>query len=197
MTSLHGASTSAWSASRRSRAAHRFVHHVVGADRPEARTARYPAGLVGINATGPGACRWGTASRRGQRRLVRWPAAPGQPRTSVGGTLMLRSAWVGPQLAAVARGRDTERRSLRHRPGWFTYAGLSADRILDRVRISSDAPPSAPQRDCADRVSPRLRASRTGGSIHRWLLAAEHDPLVQSSNRQPSYGSVTCSLRMQ
>jgi hypothetical protein len=80
--------------------------------------------------------------------------------------------------------------------GWFAYAGLSADRVFNHVGIDNHAPFGA---------TAQLRNSRfvmLAGIAYGWERSSlsfslqSANPLVESSNRRQSYGSVTYTWRM-
>ncbi|MDM0116657.1 DUF2219 family protein [Variovorax sp. J22R133] len=156
----------------------RFVHRVVGADRPEGWDSqvsskallgmeRYRAWRFALSGSEAGKANGDLVALAGgalgnlcnletsrPRDLARWH---GDAALRVG---LERSFPTVARVAAPSANPFVIGR------GWFTCAGLSAHRIFNHVGIRDDPPP-ARLRSCANRDSPRWRASRTVGSIHR------------------------------
>jgi lipid A 3-O-deacylase len=179
----------------------RFVHRVVGADRPEGWDSQVSSkALVGIERYRAWRFPLGAAEagKANGDFVALAGGALGNLETSLGGMVMLRyGVGLERSFPTVARVATRSADPFVIGRGWFTYAGLSADRIFNHVGISDGAPFGA---------SAQLRRSRfaaVAGIAYGWEHSSlsfslqSANPLVRSSNRQQSYGSVTYSLRMQ
>lgn len=178
----------------------RFVHRVVGADRPQGWDSEVSNKmLVGIERYRAWRFPWGVAEAgKAHGDVVALAGGVlGNFETSLGSTVMLRyGVGLERSFPTVARVATRSADPFVIGRGWFAYSGLSADHIFNHVGVSNDAPLAA---------TAELRKSRftvVAGIAYGWEHSSlsfslqSANPLVRSSHQQQSYGSVTYSLRM-
>ena len=174
--------------------AQKLVHRIVGADRPEGwgtQVSNKP--LVGIERYRAWRFADGRGGGIGSDVILQGGGTVGSLESSVGGSVLFR---YGTRLArsfpTTMRVSSSNADPFVIGPGWFVFAGLSADRMLNHTSISR----SSPSLDGAARLR-KTRTIMTLGVAYGWARSSltfslqSVNPLMESSTKRQSYGSLT------
>ncbi len=173
----------------------RAIHRLIGSDRPEgwgSQVSNRP--LIGIERYVAKRFPWGENAPGGGASgdvIVQGGGVLGNLETSAGASVMLRYG-IGLERSFATTmnvtGRTADPFVLGQ--GWFAFAGLAADRVFDHTGIGSEA-------DLR-----KSRATAAVGFAYGWRSSSltfslqSADPLIRSSNRRQSYGSITYLMRL-
>ena len=172
----------------------RAIHRVIGSDRPEgwdSQVSNRP--LIGLERYVAKRYAWGAGPAGGASGdvVLQGGGMLGNLESLAGASVLLRYG-IGLERSFASTmnvtGRTADPFVLGE--GWFAFAGLAADRVFNHTGIGGEA-------DLR-----KTRATATLGIAYGWRSSSltfslqSADPLIRSSNRRQSYGSVTYLIRL-
>lgn len=173
----------------------RAIHRLIGSDRPEgwdSQVSNRP--LIGLERYVAKRFAWSDRPAGGGASgdvVLQGGGMLGNLESSAGASVLLRYG-IGLERSFATTmnvtGRTADPFVLGE--GWFAFAGLSADRVFNHTGIGSDA------------VLRKTRGAATVGVAYGWKSSSltfslqSADPLIRSSNRRQSYGSITYLIRL-